>query len=132
MAVSRDKLYEEVWAEPMGKVAERYKVSGSFLARVCERLNVPRPPRGYWAKLAAGKKCKKPFLPDPRPGEGLEWSRDGMPRCAPRPLPQPPAKRPKKRTSPPADRPSQHPLLIGAREHFDAARESHDGVISDN
>lgn len=47
MAVTRETLYEEVWAEPMTKVAARYGVSSSFLARVCERLNVPRPSRGY-------------------------------------------------------------------------------------
>ena len=44
MPVSREQLHAEVWAEPVAKVAKRYEVSGSFLARVCERLNVPRPP----------------------------------------------------------------------------------------
>ena len=34
MSVSREKLYEEVWAEPMLKVGARYGVSSSFLARV--------------------------------------------------------------------------------------------------
>jgi hypothetical protein len=41
--VSRERLYQEVWAEPMTSVAIRYKVSTSFLARVCTWLNVPRP-----------------------------------------------------------------------------------------
>ena len=27
MSVTRDKLYEEVWAEPMAKVAVRYRIS---------------------------------------------------------------------------------------------------------
>jgi hypothetical protein len=39
MAVSREALFEEVWAEPMLTVAARYGVSSNFLARVCERLN---------------------------------------------------------------------------------------------
>jgi len=77
MTVSRENLYEEVWAEPMIAVAARYHVSSSFLARVCERLNVPRPPRGYWAKLAVGKKCPRPALPAAQPGDELEWSRIG-------------------------------------------------------
>src|SRR5665647_3869915 len=51
----RDKLYEEVWAEPVMKVAERYGVSGVALAKTCRKLNVPLPPRGYWAKIKAGK-----------------------------------------------------------------------------
>jgi hypothetical protein len=41
MTVTREKLYEEIWAEPMMKVAARYQASGSFLSRVCERLRVP-------------------------------------------------------------------------------------------
>lgn len=55
MTVSREKLYEEVWSEPMVKVAARYGVSSSFLARICARINVPRPSRGYWAQLLVGK-----------------------------------------------------------------------------
>ena len=37
----RDKLYEEVWAEPVMKVAERYGVSDVALAKTCRKLNVP-------------------------------------------------------------------------------------------
>jgi hypothetical protein len=47
MAVSREVLFEQVWAEPMTKLAARHGVSSNFLARVCERLNVPHPRRGY-------------------------------------------------------------------------------------
>jgi hypothetical protein len=32
-------------------VAKKYEVSSNFLARVCERLNVSRPSRGYWAQV---------------------------------------------------------------------------------
>jgi hypothetical protein len=53
--ITRETLYEEVWTEPMTAVAARYGISGSFLARVCARLNVPRPPRGYWVRRASGK-----------------------------------------------------------------------------
>ena len=55
MAFSRGALFEEVWAEPMLTVAARYGVSSNFLARVCERLNVPHPGRGYWQQLEVGK-----------------------------------------------------------------------------
>ena len=33
MSVTREALYDEVWAEPMTTVAARYAVSSSFLAR---------------------------------------------------------------------------------------------------
>jgi hypothetical protein len=56
MAVSRETLFEEVWKEPMTTVAKRYDVSSNFLARICERLNVPRPARGY-----ALRDMKKPI-----------------------------------------------------------------------
>jgi hypothetical protein len=67
----------------MTAVAARYGVSSSFLARVCMRLNVPRPQRGYWAQLQVGRAPKKPTLPSPRTGDLLDWSRDGgLPRVA--------------------------------------------------
>lgn len=51
----RERLYEEVWAEPVETVAERYGVSGSASGPTCRRLGVPVPRRGYWAKKAHGK-----------------------------------------------------------------------------
>src|SRR5690606_34552106 len=47
-------MYAEVWRLPMTKIADHHRVSSSFLARVCTRMNVPRPPRGHWVKLANG------------------------------------------------------------------------------
>jgi hypothetical protein len=49
----REKLYKEVWAEPTQKVAARYGVSDVALAKACRQLQIPKPPRGYWAKKAA-------------------------------------------------------------------------------
>lgn len=72
MSVTRDKLYEEVWAEPMAKVAVRYRISANYLARVCHHLNVPFPHRGYWATRQFGKAPTRPPLPAPRPGEVVE------------------------------------------------------------
>jgi len=80
VAVSREALFEEVWAEPMLKVAARHGVSSNFLARVCERLKVPHPGRGYWQQLEVGKAEPKPALPDLRPGDELEWARGDEPR----------------------------------------------------
>jgi hypothetical protein len=83
-SVSRQELYEMVWSTPMIKVAERFKVSGSYMARVCSALRVPRPERGYWAKLAFGKATEKPSLPVSEPGDPLSWSRDGALPVLPR------------------------------------------------
>lgn len=59
----RNKLYEEVWTNPVVQVAEQYGVSNTAIKKICKALNVPVPPRGYWAKLKAGKKTKKTPLP---------------------------------------------------------------------
>lgn len=75
--VAREELYELVWSIPMTKVAEKFSVSGSYMARVCSGLNVPRPERGYWAQLEAGKAPSKPTLPEALPGDQLFWSQDG-------------------------------------------------------
>jgi hypothetical protein len=123
--VAREKLYDEVWAEPMTTVAKRYDVSSSFLARVCEQLAVPRPPRGYWARLAVGIQMDRPALPPPEPGALLEWARGGaLPKTEPL-TSKPRAARLAKPTAPAERRPKTHALLVDARGHFDKARPTH-------
>jgi hypothetical protein len=51
----RERLYEEVWSEPTAKVAHRYGISDVALSEVCKQLQIPKPPRGYWAKKKAGR-----------------------------------------------------------------------------
>ena len=53
--VSREDLYAQVWRTPMSRLAQTYCISGNGLAKICRRMNVPYPPRGYWAKKAAEK-----------------------------------------------------------------------------
>lgn len=59
----RDKLYEEVWSEPVTAVAKRYGVSDVAIHKACKRLQVPVPPRGYWAKVSAGQAPPRVPLP---------------------------------------------------------------------
>ncbi|MFE8070145.1 hypothetical protein QQM79_03720 [Marinobacteraceae bacterium S3BR75-40.1] len=53
--VTREVLYQEIWEEPVQKVAPRYGISGVALRKICIKQKIPVPPRGYWAKVAAGK-----------------------------------------------------------------------------
>jgi hypothetical protein len=62
-AITRESLYEEVWAEPVSRVAPRYGISGVALGKVCRKHKIPLPPRGYWAKINAGHSPKKLPLP---------------------------------------------------------------------
>lgn len=61
--ISRKDLYELIWSEPMTSLSERFGISDVGLARVCRRSDVPAPPRGYWAKVAAGGTLERPDLP---------------------------------------------------------------------
>lgn len=40
---NRDKLYEEVWAKPVTKVAIQYGVSDVAIHKICKSLNIPLP-----------------------------------------------------------------------------------------
>ena len=62
--MTRRELYDLVWSKPILKLAEEFNLSDRGLAKICERHRVPVPPRGYWAKLAAGKKVKQIRLYD--------------------------------------------------------------------
>ncbi|MGE0871402.1 MAG: hypothetical protein AB7P03_22770 [Kofleriaceae bacterium] len=128
MSVSREKLYEEVWAEPMTTVAARYSVSSNYLAQICTRLNVPKPSRGYWAQREVGKEAPKPTLPDPRPGDDIEWCREGRAKRAPFPLPKAPTEK-MASLHPPGRRPTRHELTFGARESFEEGKVTDDGYF---
>lgn len=61
--LTREALYEIVWAEPMHTLAPRYGISDVALKKHCKRMRVPTPWRGYWAKKAAGRTLKRTPLP---------------------------------------------------------------------
>jgi hypothetical protein len=61
--LSRQDLYDLVWSKPASALSEDFGVSDVAIAKRCKKLGVPRPSRGYWAKVEAGKKPRKPPLP---------------------------------------------------------------------
>lgn len=123
--ISREDLYELVWSKPMTKVAEQFDVSGSYMARVCSILNVPRPERGYWAKLAVGKAPARQPLPEARPGDQLTWSRDSEFPLPPKPH-TPIRRQAKAQIQLPQN--ATHGLIRGARQHFETGRPVDDGT----
>jgi hypothetical protein len=62
--IKREELYEQVWSVPIWTLCEQYGLSDNGLRKACKRLNVPMPPRGYWAKVEAGKKVRKTPPPE--------------------------------------------------------------------
>jgi hypothetical protein len=65
---SRQEPFDLAWSEPTRTIAKRLGISDVGLAKACRRADLLLPPRGYWAKLAAGKTVKKPQLPSRSPG----------------------------------------------------------------
>ena len=66
--IRRSELYEQVWSISMVRLSEQYGLSDVGLAKICKKHNIPRPPRGYWARKVAGYRVKRLPLP---PGEDV-------------------------------------------------------------
>jgi hypothetical protein len=64
--VSREELYEQVWATPTRSLAAKYGISDVAIGKICKKLCVPKPPPGYWARVAAGHTPSKAPLPRSR------------------------------------------------------------------
>jgi len=125
--IAREELYELIWSMPMTKVAEKFSVSGSYMARVCSVLAVPRPERGYWAKLEFGKAPSRPQLPEALPGDPLVWSQNGD-------IPAP-RFRAVTATSAPAQTRTRrlvtgiHGLVQGAKQHYERGYKVEEGQL---
>ncbi|HEV7258547.1 MAG TPA: hypothetical protein VGN82_12270 [Bosea sp. (in: a-proteobacteria)] len=117
--ISREDLYQRVWATPINHLADELGMNHYHLARICEALNVPRPPAGYWQKKAVGKEAPRPDLPAALPGDQVRWVRGTRPSA-------PPTKRVYRRMERKAadrpQRPTRHPMLIGVEESFRKSR----------
>lgn len=67
--LNRNDLYEQVWSVPMYKLATKYGLSGNGLKKICQKLHIPVPPRGYWVKVQYGQRAKKKALPKLKYGD---------------------------------------------------------------
>jgi hypothetical protein len=47
----REKLYEEVWNEPVTIVARKYGLSDVAIKKACKKMNVPTLGVSYWQKI---------------------------------------------------------------------------------
>lgn len=52
---SNEDLKKALWNTPTTKLAKQFGVSDKAINKRCKRLGIEKPPRGYWAKLNAGK-----------------------------------------------------------------------------
>jgi hypothetical protein len=70
----RSDLYTEVWQEPVRSIAKKYGISDVALAKICRKLDVPLPGRGYWARKAAGQEVPKTPLPPLKRGQPAQYT----------------------------------------------------------
>lgn len=67
--LDREELYRDVWSKGTGMVARKYDLTEGEIRKACFALDVPRPARGYWAKLKTGDA-------PPVPPTSTEWCVD--------------------------------------------------------
>ena len=70
--IDRATLFARVWSQSVESLAKKWGLSGRGLAKACERLRIPVPPRGYWARARSGQRVRRPSLPALQPGEAEE------------------------------------------------------------
>ncbi len=61
--LSREELYERVWAESLRTLAPTFGLSDVGLNKLCRRHDIPTPGLGYWAKVEHGKRVTRIPLP---------------------------------------------------------------------
>ena len=86
--LTREQLFELVWSAPVSKVATTLGISDVGLAKRCKRIGIPLPPRGYWAKHAAGHSALRPSLP-PEPAVKSAFKEKKPPKSIGVPAPEP-------------------------------------------
>jgi hypothetical protein len=73
ITVERDQLYEQVWTEPIQKLAKRYYLFYRGLGKLCPAQYQSRHV-AYWARVANGQKPKRPPLPPLKPGQVRQFT----------------------------------------------------------
>ncbi len=61
--LTRKQLYDLMWKEPRTAIAKRFHITDAELKKICESMNIPLPPNGYWQKLQFKKPVDIKKLP---------------------------------------------------------------------
>lgn len=70
--VSRQELYEAVWAKPISTLAKEWNTNYAQIAAACDLMNIPRPGSGHWQSVARGYVINRESLAAPNQGEPTE------------------------------------------------------------
>lgn len=123
--LTRKQLYDLVWQMPLKAVGDRYGATGTQVTEACVKLNVPRPPLGYWSQIRHGCAMPRPELPDADGTDADGWEvRPTVPK--PRRVRSATSQntpKPKTKVAVSAP-PRRHPLLRGVEAHFRKSRST--------
>ncbi|MGX1259333.1 hypothetical protein [Sinorhizobium fredii] len=125
MQITRAELYARVCSSPLSKIAPELGLSGTALAAICKKHQVPYPGSGYWTRKSLGLAVEPPPLP-----EGDNEFIDVTP-----PSPRKSSTAPRRKSTPrkskdeakPIRRAARHPLLIGVEANFRKTRDIEEG-----
>jgi len=82
---SREEIYQAVWSEPIRDACKTFGVTEIALAKVCWRMNVPRPKHGYWLRRSIGQELPRKPLPATAPDTPTRFEGDRWVEPAPEP-----------------------------------------------
>lgn len=125
MQITRAELYERVCSSPLSKIAHELGMSGTALAAICKKHQVPYPGSGYWTRKSLGLAVELPPLPD-----GDNETIDVGPLT-----PRKSSTAPRRKSIPqksrdeakPIRRAVRHPLLISVEASFRKTRDIEEG-----
>ncbi|WP_394888536.1 hypothetical protein ACG873_25355 [Mesorhizobium sp. AaZ16] len=124
MQLTRFELYQRVCDRPLSRVAPELGISGTALAAICKRYQVPYPGSGYWTRMSLGLPAELPALPGAS-DETIEIN-PSTPNPRQKRAPEEGSARRTGRATKPY-RPARHPLLFGVEEHLRKTRDVKDG-----
>lgn len=63
IVLTRQQLYDEVWNQPVAKVAKKYNLNYSRLLVSLKQAGIPYPYSGYWTRVDFGKDISGEVIP---------------------------------------------------------------------
>jgi hypothetical protein len=136
ITLTRQQLYDRAWSTPIETLAQELGLSGRGLGKLCDRHDAPVPPRGWWAKKAAGHRVKQAPLPNSDVPADRRIQFNGpaaaMAEAADDPSVQPLIEfeqRTENRVTVLDDLPVTHPLLVKTQKALNRAKRDASGLV---
>lgn len=124
MQITRAELYKRVCGSPLSKVAPDFDISGTALAAICKRHEIPYPGSGYWTRMSLGLSSDLPPL---RVGDDQVITITPAPPKTKSIKPPSDKKSGKEKVVVKTARAERHPILVGVEPGFRKTREVKDG-----